>query len=175
VGPHQQWVVRVAKHRHIGHRERADGLAVVTMAQADEFAPVALPAVLPAVEAHLQGDLDRRGAVAREEGVPQRLAGAPRQPLGQLDRRRVGAASQHHMLQRVELMLQGRVDALVGMPEQVDPPRARRIEIPLAVDILEPRALSARDRNRRHGVHPLHLRARMPDARHAATLPVGVG
>ena len=174
MGAHQQRVVGIAEHRDIGDGQRPDRLAVVAVAQADEFALVAETAVLPAVETHLQRDLDGRRAIAREEGVTQRAASACRQSLGQLHRRRVGTAGQHHVFQRVQLVLESGIDACVGVAEQIDPPGAGGVEVARAFEVFQPRPVRPRDGDRRHLAHALHLRARVPHAGHAALLPRGV-
>ena len=169
---HQQRVVGVAEDRDVGDRERADGLAVITVAQADELALVRAAAVAPAVEALLERDLDRRGAVAAEEEMAQRAAGARRQTLGQAHGRLVRAAGQHHVRQRIELLLDRVVEGPVGVAEQVDPPRAVGVEIAAALVVDQPGALAAGDRQGRHVLRARHLRARVPDRREAAALPV---
>jgi hypothetical protein len=79
--------------------------------------------------------------------MAQRAPGQRRQPLRQLDRRRVGEAGQNDVLQPVQLILEGSVDARVGVAEQVHPPRADGVQIAPAVEIVQPRARTARDRD----------------------------
>ena len=98
--------------------------------------------------------------------MPQ--AGQARQPLGQLHHRLVGEAGQHDVLQLVQLVLERGVDARVAVAEQVDPPRADGIEIALALEIVQPHALAARDRHQRQGFVLLHLGAGVPDRVQAA-------
>jgi hypothetical protein len=129
VGAHQQRVVGIAEHRHIGHGQRANGLAVVAVAQADEFALVRLAPVAPRMKAHLQRDLDGRGAVAGKEGVAQGATGQRRELFCQLDRGRMGAAGQHDVGQGFQLVRDGGADTGIRVPEQVDPPRAVGVEI----------------------------------------------
>ncbi|OMP13879.1 hypothetical protein COLO4_00748, partial [Corchorus olitorius] len=57
----------------------------------------------------------------------------------------------------------------------VDPPGAGAVQVALAVKVDQPWPLTARDRQRRHGIEPRILRARMPDGRAAARLPRRVG
>src|SRR5476649_542522 len=76
------------------------------------------------------------------------------------------------MFEAVELILQRRVDARVGVAEQVDPPRADGVEIAAAFVVVQPRALAVADRDQRHGFMMLHLGARVPYAAQAAGHPV---
>ena len=55
----------------------------------------------------------------------------------------MGEAGQHDMLELPELVDHRGVDARIGMPEQVDPPRAHRIQIAPAVEVVQPHALPA--------------------------------
>ncbi|MDQ0591080.1 urease accessory protein UreF [Variovorax paradoxus] len=50
------------------------------------------------------------------------MAGQRGKPLGQLDGRRVRAAREHHVRERVELVLERGVDGRVRMAEEIDPP-----------------------------------------------------
>ena len=88
----------------------------------------------------------------------------------------MGKAGQNHLFQACELLVDGGVDARVGMAEQVDPPGTDGIQIAPAVKVIQPCARTARDRHQRQGaaVVQLHLRAGMPDRRAAALKPVGV-
>ena len=100
-------------------------------------------------------------------------AGEPRgrdahERLGELDGRLVREAGEDHVLQPIELRAHRGVDARVGVAEQVHPPGADGIEVALAVEILEPDAFAAPDRDQRQLLVVLHLRARMPDVREIA-------
>lgn len=97
-----------------------------------------------------------------------------REPLGQFDRRSVRAAREHRVFERIELRAQRFVDAGVGMAEQIDPPRADRIEIAVAGMIEEPGALPSCERDERHALVVLHLRTRMPYRTQTACDPVAI-
>src|SRR6185436_4976213 len=101
-------------------------------------------------------------AVARIETVAEAASRRARQPLGELDGRLVRAAGEEHVLQLSQLVRERGVDARVGMPEEIHPPRADRVEIPPAVEIVEPAPGAARHRNQRQDFVMLHLGARMP-------------
>ena len=79
------------------------------------------------------------------------------------------------MLEFAELRGDRRVDARIRVAEQIDPPGAHRIEVAAAVEIVEPRAVAARDGHERQRFVQLHLRARMPDGAPAPREPVGIG
>jgi len=174
VRAHQQRVVGVAEDGNVRHGQGAQRFAVVTLAHADEFALAALPHVAPVVEAHLESDFHGGCAIAGVEGMPQHTTRAGRQPFGQLNGGRMGAPSQHHVGQYVQLLLERVDDALVGMTEQVDPPAAVGVEVAVALLVVQPRAMGAGDGQRRHHGRALHLRAGVPHAGQAAGLPVGV-
>jgi hypothetical protein len=95
------------------------------------------------MKTHLQRDLDRRGAIRGIEGVAEIVPGQRGQLFRQLDHRLVGKAGQHRVFQRVQLRLQGGVDARVRVAEQVHPPRADAIQVAPAFMVVQPRALAA--------------------------------
>src|SRR5918992_3915006 len=72
------------------------------------------------------------------------------------------------MFECLELVADRRVDSRLAVPEQVDPPRADRIEEAPAVEVIEPGALSALDGYERQELMMLHLRARVPHRFQAA-------
>jgi hypothetical protein len=76
------------------------------------------------------------GAVAPVEGVAQ--ASERSQALGQFNRRPVGETSQHHVVERVQLIDQRGADGGVVVPEQVDPPGADRIQMAPASVVAQP-------------------------------------
>ncbi len=168
----QQRAVGVLEQGHVGDGQRADGLAVVAALQADEFALVVLAAVAPGVKAHLERDLHRRGAVGGVEGMPEHIAGHVRQLLRQAHHRFMGEAGQHRVLELVELVLQRRVDARVGVAEQVDPPGADRVQVAFAVVVVQPGAAPVADRDQGHAFVVLHLGARVPHTAQAARYPI---
>ena len=106
--------------------------------------------------------------------MAEHVAGTFGQLLGQGDHRLVREAGQHRVLELVELILQRRIDARIGVAEQVDPPRADRIQITLAVGVVQPDAATVADGDQRHRFMVLHLRAWMPDAAQTARYPVGL-
>ena len=80
----------------------------------------------------------------------------------------MGEAGQHGVLQGVELLVQGRVDARVGMAKQVDPPRADGVQVTMTIVVMQPRALGVVDSDQGHGFVVLHLGTRVPDTVQAA-------
>src|ERR1700704_969284 len=65
-------------------------------------------------------------------------------------------------------------DARVGVAEQTGPPGTDRVEITVAVVILEPHARAAPHRDRRQGFVILHLGARMPHVAQIARRKCGI-
>ena len=82
--------------------------------------------------------------------------------------RLMGEAGQHDVVERVELLVERRLDARMAVAEQVGPPGADGIQIAVAVEILQPGAFAAADGHQRQGLVQLHLGARMPDGVEAA-------
>ncbi len=129
-------------------------------------------AVAPVVEAHLDGHLHAGGTVVRQKAAGQARRRQGNQPLGQTYGRFVSESGEDHVLELPQLFGERRIDARVGMPEEIDPPGAHGIEIAFAVEILEPRPRTASNRDHRQGFVVLHLRAGMP---HDAQVARGEG
>ena len=163
-----------AEQRHVGDGERAQRLAVVAARDAHEAPLLRLAAVRPGVEAHLERDLRRRGAVGAVERVTESRRRQCREPFRELDHGTVGEAREQHVLERRELVDDRGVDARVRVAEQVDPPRRHGVEIAASLEVEQPRALAARDRHDRQRLVHLHLRARVEHRRAAAREPGGV-
>jgi len=70
---------------------------------------------------------------------------------------------EHDVLELIELVADALVDPRVGMPEHVHPPGTDRIEVAVAVEILEPDTFTTLDRNQRQLFVILHLRAGVPE------------
>src|SRR3990167_6564056 len=68
-------------------------------------------------------------------------------------------AGENHMLQLIDLILDALIDPRVGVAKHVDPPGADRVEVALAIEVLEPYAFAAFDRHQRQLLVVLHLRA----------------
>lgn len=91
-------------------------------------------------------------------------------------------AGEHHMLQRIQLLLDRRANARIGMAKQVGPPRADGIEITLAIEVFQPHAVAATNRDHRHGLIAIavvrrmvtHLRTRVPDVLQVAIAEIGL-
>ena len=168
MGTHQQRVVRIAEHGHVGHGQRTDGFAVVAVLQTHKLAPLRLPQVAPAVEALLECNLDRAGTVGCEEGVAQGAASACTQALGQAHGGLVGAAGQHHVGQGAQLLADGVVHASITVAEQVDPPGAVGVKVALPCRVFQPGAIAPGDGQRRQVLGPRHLCAGVPHSIKAA-------
>ena len=74
----------------------------------------------------------------------------------------------------VEAEMTGDVDPVAGMAEDVDPPGTDRIQVSLAVEILQPDAFAAADRNQRQLLVIFHLGAGMPEYGKVALHPAVV-
>ena len=89
---HQEGAIGLPIERHITHGQGAKGLAVIAVLKGNEPRLLGPPLIAPSVVAHLEGHLDRRGAVVRIETVIQSLRADTHQRLGQLNGRCVGEA-----------------------------------------------------------------------------------
>ena len=67
------------------------------------------------------------------------------------------------MFQRIELIFDGGIDARIGMPKQIHPPRTHAVQIASPVVVIQPNPIAALNRNQRQLLVRLHLRAGMPD------------
>jgi hypothetical protein len=172
---HQQRLVDLAIQLDVPDGECAERFTVVAVGERDEAALGRAPGIAPVVEAHLERHLDRARAVVGIETARQARRGKRSEPLGKLDRRCVREACQHHVLEAAELARDRGADARVGVAEQVDPPRADRVEVAAAVGVVEPHALAALDGDHRQPLVVLHLRARVPDGVQIATGEIGRG
>ncbi|MCY1417181.1 hypothetical protein D9M71_327080 [compost metagenome] len=173
-GVEQQRLVGLGEQRHVAHRHRRHRLAVVAVAQGDEALLRRLAAVEPVVVAHLQRHLDAGGAVVGVEHPRQAGRGDLHQALGQLDHRLVAEAGEDHVLQLVDLVLDALVDARVGVAEHVHPPGADRVQVALALEVLQPHAFAAADRHHRQALVVLHLGAGVPEHVEVALHPLGI-
>jgi hypothetical protein len=146
---------------------------VITVSNADEFLLVGEAAIAPGVEAHLQGNFDGRGAIGCEECVPEGILREGSEALGEFNGGLVGAAGEHGVFERIELVFERSVDTGVSVTKQVDPPGADGIEIAMTVAVIEPGAGAAGDGDERQALVMFHLGAGMPDGAQAAGDPVG--
>ena len=135
---------------------------MVAVGQRDEAGLSGSAAIAPIVKAHLDRHFDRGGAVVGEETAGQSGRRQCNQLFGQAYRGFVGEAGKDDVFQQVELVVQSRIDAWIRVTEQIHPPGAYRVEVPLAVEVLEPHAFAAPDRYRREGFMVLHLGAGVP-------------
>src|ERR1700733_7404058 len=172
---HEQRAVDLLVELDVAHGERAERLAVIAVGERDEAALGAAAAVAPVVEAHLQRDFDRGGAVVGIEAAREPRGGERGEGLGERDHRLVREAGEDHLLEPLELRGDRGVDARVGVAEQVHPPGADRIQVTLAVVVLEPSAAGSPYGDHGQLLVILHLRARMPHVGEVACDVSGVG
>lgn len=160
------------KQRHIRHRQRAYRLAVIAVFQADKAALLRHAVILPVMEAHFQCDFRRAGAIRAVKSPIQTAQFA--QFLGKLDYRLMGETRQDDVFQLIQLLLDGVLDAGMTVAEQIHPPGAHRIQIALAVEVLQPDAVATTNWHQRKCLVALHLRAGVPDMLVRAAQPVGI-
>lgn len=171
-GVEQQGLVGFGEQRHVTHRHRRHGFAVVAVGQGDEALFVRLTAVEPVVKAHLQRDFDAGRPVIGVETPGQAFRRHLHQALGQLDHWLMAKAGEDHMFQLIDLILDALVDARVGMTEHVHPPGTHRVEVAFAFEIFQPHAFTALDRDQRQLFVIFHLGAGMPQYREIALHPL---
>ncbi|MNP01047.1 hypothetical protein D3C76_928490 [compost metagenome] len=161
-GIEQQRLVGFGKQRHVAHRHRGNGFAVVAVGEGDKAFLLGFADVLPVMEAHLQRDFDAGRAVVGVEHPVQPRRGHGDQAFGQLDYRLVAEAGQDHVFQLVDLVLDALVDARVGMAKHVDPPTAHGVQVAFAFEVFQPHAFTALDRDQRQLLVVFHLGAGVP-------------
>ena len=146
------------------HRQRAERLTVMAVGEGDEARFAGLAGVLPEVEAHLHGHFDCGRAAVGKEAAGQARRRQRGEFRGQLRRRLVSEAREHHVRQLLELPGYGRIDVRMGVTPEVYPPGADRVDVTLTVIVFQPHAVTAANRDQRHGsLVILHLGAGVPD------------
>ncbi len=173
-GVQQQRLVGFGEQRHIAHRHRRDGLAVIAVGQGDITLLFRPAAVEPVVKAHLQRDFDAGRAIVGIEAAGQAFGRHLHQAFGQLDHRLMAEAGEDHMLQLIDLVLDTLVDARIAVAEHVDPPRTHGVEIAFAVEVFQPDAFAAPDRDQRQQFVIFHLGAGVPHDLEVAFHPLVV-
>ncbi len=145
------------------HRQGADGLAVIGLGDGDEAGLLADADLLPVLEAHLQGDFHRRGAVVGKEdlGQPRRRQGA--EPGGEFHPRLVGEAGEDVVGDLFGLCGQGAIEAGMAVAEEIDPPGGDAVENAVAVVVDEVASFAPGDGQGRQGLMVLLLGAGVPD------------
>ena len=105
--------------------------------------------------------------------MTQDTAGQCREFFGQGHHGFVREAGQHGVLEGVELVLQGRIDARVGVAKQIHPPGTYGVQITVAVMVIQPGPAAVVNRHQRHGFVVLHLGTRVPDTVQTALHQLG--
>src|SRR5690606_5316536 len=75
----------------------------------------------------------------------------------------MGETSQNDVLQLADLLLYRGADARVAVTEEVDPPGADRIDVAVALKVVQPNPFAPFDGDHRKGFMVLHLGAGVPD------------
>ena len=171
-GVEQQGFVGFGEQRHVAHRHRGHGFAVVAVGQGHEALLVRLTAVEPVVKAHLQRHFDAGGPVIGVETPCQAFRRHLHQALGQFDHGLMAETGEDHVFELIDLILDALVDARVGMAEHIDPPGADGIEVALAFEVFQPDTFAALDRDQRQLFVIFHLGAGMPQHREIAFHPL---
>ena len=150
VGLEQQRPVGGVEEVDAADRDRADRVAVVGLAEADEGgAPGVLAAALLLVlEGHLQGDLGRGRAGVGVEDARRPGRGDRDQARRQLGGAGVGEAEHGRVGDAVELLADGRVDRRVAVAVDVAPERGDAVDVAAAVGVDQVGALAALDHQR---------------------------
>ena len=177
---------RGAQHReperveHVGaeapgpEADAPDRVAVVRAAEGEVGGAARHAPVRPVLERDLQGLLDRRGPVGREEEVRAVHRNDPGERLGQFHRHAVAVAEQRAVRDAVELVTGRRVELGHPVAERRDPERGDRVEVPVAVDVDELATLGPLHHDRLVVRVGGHLREPVPDHRGVACDPVRV-
>ena len=110
VGGEEQRAEALVEEVDAADGDRADRVAVVGVAQADELRPLRLAAQLPVLVGHLHGHLGRGRAVVGVEDAAQPARRDLDQPRRELGRARVREAEHRRVRHAVELRADGGVD-----------------------------------------------------------------
>ena len=160
---HQQRLVGVFVQGNIAQCQRAQGFAVVAVAEVNEVLLARMALVFPVVVAHLQGGFDGRRTVVGVKAFVESFRSCLNQALGQVDHGLMGKAGQDDMLKLANLFLDRGVDSRIGMAEQVDPPGAHGVDEPVALKVFQPDTFAPLDRDQWQGSFMVfHLGAGMP-------------
>ncbi len=135
---------------------------MIGVCEAHELRLLRFARVAPVMQAHLEGDLDSGGAALRIEAARKTRRSDMDETFRQRHDGFVRKAGEQYVFQFSKLARDGGIDPRVGMPEQVNPPRTDAIEVAASLEILEPDAVPAPDRNGGVSLVVLHLRAGMP-------------
>ena len=163
-GVEQQRFVERVEQVDAADRDGAEGVAVVSILEADEARALRLAALSPPLERHLQRDLDGRRAAVGVEHPAQTGRRKAEQPLGQLDRGLVGEAEHGRVGDAPELSSHGGIQRRMPMTVDVAPQRRDAIDVDVAVGVVEVGALGAVDDQRRLLLTPAKLLGeRMPE------------
>ena len=131
-------------------------VAVIAAAHGQQPGPLRSPAAALGLQRHLDRDLDADGPGVGEEDVLEGVRGDLDEPLGEVDRGRVGQAAEHHVRHPSGLL--GECGVQLGHPIAVDrrPPRRHRVDdleaLAVVVGEVETYALGAGDEAHRRRV-----------------------
>ena len=114
------------------------------------------------MEAHLQRDFHRRRTVVCKKTPLEPLRRQLDQTFAQLDHGLVAESGQDDVLELLQLVANGRIDAGIGVAEEIDPPGAHRVDVAVTFEILQPDAFAPFYRNGGKGFAVLHLCAGVP-------------
>jgi len=145
----------------VAHRHRAEGVAVVAAAQADEVLAGWLALRVPVLDGHLHGDLNRyRTGIGKEHRV-QRLRCQFDQFFRQANRRFMRQAAEHNVRHGIDLCFQRCVYLRMVVAVDGAPPGRHTVDQLAAVGKLQAHATG-----RHHRVHRqlrIHRAVGMPD------------
>ena len=136
-------------HR-VAHRHGGEGVAVVATAHGQEAVLARSAVAHPALQGHLDGDLDGHRAGVAEEHASQRGRRQRDQPPCQSDHGRVRQAAEHDVAHGRGLSVQRLVEHRVAVAVDGRPPRRHAVDHLAAVGELQPGPVRGDDGIRRH-------------------------
>ncbi|CFM10567.1 Uncharacterised protein [Bordetella pertussis] len=145
----------------VAHRHGAEGVAMVAAAKRHEARAAALALVEPELHGHFHGHLHRHRTRIGVEHAFQPRPQQRAQAAGQVQRRLVRQAAEHHMRHAVQLLAHRLGDMRVVVAMAGRPPRGHAVDQRASVGQLQQAAVAAHHRQRRRG--GLHLRIGQPD------------
>ena len=151
-GQHRNLAHEIAMEREearaAADRHGAERVAVIAAVEGDEDAAFSLAAIGPILIGHLQGDLDRGGAVIRIEDAREIAGEHSGERARQVDGRAMREAGEHHMLECFRLAGERGIELRMRVSVSAGPPGGDEVEDLAALRVVERRVARAFDQDR---------------------------
>jgi hypothetical protein len=156
---------RALEDRDSTEAGRADRVAVERAIERDEALLSGCPELPPCLRAHFDRRVDGGRPIVDVEDARQAARHGREQLLGEARGRLVGHPGQGAMRELARLLLERTQQPRMPVPQGGDVPRRVAVEIPPAIDVLEPGAAGTTDDDRVDAAPLVHRRVGVPDVR----------